>query len=76
MLLFSTIIVQVIANVTGPVLYGCGLGHRHGHQRDGQVAKKGQVLTYDGGVEGPERTYLNKKKQREVISELLEDRND
>ena len=28
------------------------------------------------GIEAPERTFLNKKKQREVISKLLEDRND
>ena len=28
------------------------------------------------GIEAPQRTFLNNKKQREVISKLLEDRND
>ena len=28
------------------------------------------------GLEAPDRTYLNNQKQRDIISKLLEDRND
>ena len=39
-------------------------------------AKASSILTWGGGVEGPERTYVNNKKGRDVKTELLEDRND